>query len=340
MNSQQENQALLKNGKVLSGMRPTGRLHLGHLSVLENWVRLQEQYQCYYFIADWHALTTAYDDTEHLIANSRDMAMDWLATGLDPEKSVIFRQSDIKEHAELYLLFSMLMPLSWLERVPTYKDQIQQFGAAGKDISTHGFLGYPLLMAADILIYRADFVPVGEDQQAHLEFSRELVRRFNHLYDTDILVEAQPLLAKIKLLPGVDNRKMSKSYGNDIGICATDEEVWEKVQQMVTDPTRIRKDDLGHPEVCTVFTYHGVYNEEEKAEIEADCRGGKIGCFACKKRLAKKMSNVLAPIIAKRQELEQKPGLVDEVLAHGAEKARAEAAKTMVLVREAMRLSP
>ncbi len=325
-------------GRILSGMRPTGKLHLGHLSVLENWVRLQREYNCFYFIADWHALTTSYDDTDNLIKNGRDMLWDWLSVGLDPEKSVIFRQSDIKEHAELYLLFSMLTPLSWLERVPTYKDQIQQFGDSGKDISTHGFLGYPLLMAADILVYRADYVPVGEDQVAHLEFSRELVRRFNHIYNTDILIEAQPLLAKVKLLPGIDNRKMSKSYHNDISISANPSELWERVQQMITDPARIKKTDPGHPEICAVFAYHKVYNEEERAEIEAGCRGGKIGCFACKKRLTGKMNNILEPIRERRSALEKTPGLIEDILAEGAKKARLEAAKTMDLVRGAMRI--
>lgn len=325
-------------GRVLSGMRPTGKLHLGHLSVLENWVKLQEDYKCFYFIADWHALTTSYDDTSRIVEMGREMAIDWLSVGLDPKRSCIFRQSDIKEHAELYLLFSMMTPLGWLERVPTYKDQVQQFGKAGKDITTHGFLGYPLLMAADILIYRANFVPVGEDQSAHLEFSRELVRRFNHLYDTDVLVEAQPLFAKIKMLPGIDNRKMSKSYHNDISVSATPEEVWDKVQQMVTDPSRIRKSDPGHPDICTVYKYHTIYNEGEKEEICAACKGGEIGCFACKKKLAAKMDAFLAPIIERRQALLAQPNLVDDILAEGAVEARREAGATMDLVRNAMHI--
>lgn len=327
-----------KKGIVLSGMRPTGKLHLGHLSVLENWVSLQNDYRCFYFIADWHALTTSFDNPEGIADSRRELALDWLSVGLDPLRSSIFIQSDIKEHAELLLLLSMITPLSWLERVPTFKDQIQQFGEAGKDISTHGFLGYPLLMAVDILIYRANFVPVGEDQVAHLEFSRELVRRFNHLYDTDVFVEPQPLLAKVKLLPGIDNRKMSKSYHNDINISATPQEVWERVQQMITDPARIKKDDLGHPEICTVFTYHGIYNEAEKQDLECDCKAGKIGCFACKKRLADKLNQFLAPILERRGELEAKPGMIDDILAQGAVEARCEAALTMEMVREAMKL--
>ena len=323
---------------ILSGMRPTGKLHLGHLSVLENWARLQDQYKCFYFIADWHALTTGFDETSELRANSRELVLDWLAAGLDPNKCAIFRQSDIKEHAELYLLFSMITPLSWLERVPTYKEQINQFGKIGKDITTHGFLGYPLLMAVDILIYRADAVPVGEDQLPHIEFCRELARRFNHLYQCDVMTEPQGLLAKIKLLPGIDNRKMSKSYHNDISLSATPDEIREKVRQMITDPARIRKTDPGHPEICTVFTYHGFYNEAEKDSIAESCRKGEIGCGDCKKCLAEKMNTLLAPIIERRRQYENNPAYLDEVLDAGAKTARIEAGKTMEMVREAMKI--
>lgn len=324
--------------KISSGMRPTGKLHLGHLSVLENWAALQEEYQCFYFIADWHALTTAFDDTSGIVNNAREMTMDWLAAGLDPNKCSIFRQSSVKEHAELHLLLSMIIPNSWLERVPTYKDQVQQFKDQGKDITTYGFLGYPVLMSSDILIYRADAVPVGEDQLPHLELTRELARRFNHLYNTDIMIEPQALLAKVKLLPGIDNRKMSKSYNNSISISASMEEVKEKVSQMVTDPARIRKDDPGHPEVCTVYTYHTFYNQDEKEEIACNCRGGKIGCVACKKRLAEKMDRFIAPIREKRLELENNPAFVDDVLHEGTKKARIEVCKTMEMVREAMHI--
>ncbi|MDX9871917.1 MAG: tryptophan--tRNA ligase, partial [Clostridia bacterium] len=235
----------MKKGVVFSGMRPTGRLHIGHWSVLENWVKLQEEYRCYFGIVDWHALTTSFENTSELQDNIRMMLLDWLAVGLDPEKSRIFVQSMVKEHAELHLLFSMIIPVSWLERVPTYKDQIQQLGLQGKDIATYGFLGYPVLMAADILVYRGDTVPVGEDQLVHLELSRELARRFNHLYQTDLFPEPQAMLAKVALLPGVDGRKMSKSYNNDIPIGATTQEITEKVQMMVTDPARIMKSDPG-----------------------------------------------------------------------------------------------
>lgn len=324
--------------RVLSGMRPTGKLHMGHLSVLENWVRMQENHQCFYFVASWHALTTAFAETEAIRDNIQEMVIDWLSVGIDPAKSTVFIQSDVKEHAELYLLLSMITPLGWLERCPTYKDQMLQLSSQGKDISTHGFLGYPVLMAADILMYRTDLVPVGEDQLAHLELSREIARRFNHMYGVKLFKEPKAYLAEMALLPGVDGRKMSKSYGNDIAISASAEEVQQKVRIMVTDPARIHKTDLGHPEVCTVATYQKLYNPAEYPQIEADCRQGQIGCVACKKKLAAKLNAYLAPFREKRRELEEEPGLVNEILADGAEKARQEAAQIMAEIREAMRL--
>ena len=234
---------------LLSGMRPTGKLHLGHLSVLQNWASLQNQYQCYYFIADWHALTTSFDDTSHIKQNVREIVLDYVSAGLDPEKSVLFVQSDVKEHAELHLLLSMITPLSWLERVPTYKEQIRQLGEQGKDINSYGFLGYPLLMSSDILLYRPYGVPVGEDQLPHIEFTREIARRFNNLFSCEVFPEPQGVMAKITCLPGIDNRKMSKSYNNFIEMSASPERVWEKVQQMITDPERIKKTDPGHPDI-------------------------------------------------------------------------------------------
>lgn len=328
----------MKKGIIFSGMRPTGRLHIGHLSVLDNWVRLQDEYECYFGIVDWHALTTAFDNTSELQDNIKLMLLDWLSVGLDPEKSPVFRQSHVKEHAELHLLLSMITPLSWLERVPTFKDQIQQLGQQGKDISTYGFLGYPQLMAADILVYQADTVPVGEDQVPHLEFSREIARRFNHLYGTDILPEPKAMLAKVSLLPGVDNRKMSKSYNNDIPLGVTSKEIMEKVQMMITDPGRIKKTDPGNPEVCTVHTYQGIYNSAEIEEIRTSCRGGSIGCVACKKRLAGVLDEFLAPIRERRAYYIDKPKLMEDILAAGAEKARKKAGKTMELVRQAMNI--
>jgi tryptophanyl-tRNA synthetase len=323
---------------AVSGMRPTGKLHLGHLSVLENWTRLQDEYECSYFIADWHALTTTFDSTENIRSNTRELALDWLSVGLDPEKCVLFRQSDVKQHAEMHMLLSMMTPVSWLERVPTYKSQIQQFGDAGKDISMYGFLGYPVLMTSDVVLYNATYVPVGEDQVPHLELSREIVRRFNNMYNTDVLVEPYPLLAKIKLLPGIDNRKMSKSYNNDIAISAQPEEVKDKVKQMITDPARIKKTDLGHPDICTVFTYHGFYNEQETDTICAACKKGEIGCGECKNRLTEKMNTCLAPILARRAEFEKDKNLVADILEAGACKAREKAEETMQAVREAIKL--
>ncbi|NLW07807.1 MAG: tryptophan--tRNA ligase [Clostridia bacterium] len=322
--------------RILSGMRPTGRLHIGHLSVLENWVRLQQGNDCFYFISDWHALTTGYDDTAELKHNIREMLLDWLGAGLDPEVSTIFVQSQVKEHAELHLLFSMFTPLSWLERVPTYKDQLQQLGQEGKDISTYGFLGYPLLMAADILVYLADAVPVGEDQLPHLEFCREVARRFNYLYQTQLFPEPQALLSQIAMIPGIDGRKMSKSYHNDIAMSATPEEIWQRVRMMVTDPARIHKNDPGHPEVCLVHTYHEIFSKEELEEIRSSCREGSIGCVACKKRLAAKINSVLEPVRERRASWAAKPRLVEEIIVEGADRARRLASCTMQRVREAM----
>lgn len=329
----------MKKGIVFSGMRPTGKLHIGHLSVLDNWVKLQDEYQCFFGIVDWHALTTSYDETSEMQNNIRMMLLDWLSVGLDPEKSPVFVQSQVKEHGELHLLFSMIIPLSWLERVPTYKDQIHQLGLQGKDITTYGFLGYPALMAADILVYRADTVPVGEDQLPHLEFSRELARRFNHLYQVDLFPEPQAKLAKVSLLPGVDGRKMSKSYNNDIPLGASSKEIQEKVQMMVTDPARIKKTDPGNPEVCIVHTYQNIYNSQEIDEIRTTCRGGQIGCVACKKRLAAKLDAMLAPIREKRAYYEARPDLLREIIHQGASRARQEAQKTLELVCEAMNMS-
>lgn len=323
---------------ILSGMRPTGKLHLGHLSVLENWARLQEGNENYYMAADWHTLTTGFADTSAVQDNIRNMILDYLASGIDPEHSAIFVQSHIKEHAELDLLLSMITPLSWLERVPTFKDQIVQFGKEGKDISTHGFLGYPLLMAADIMMYRSTAVPVGEDQSAHLEFTRELCRRFNHLYEKEVFPEPKALFSKIKLLPGTDGRKMSKSYGNDIPLDAEDDLIKKRVSGMITDPARIRKDDPGHPDVCTVYTYHTFYNKEEAEDIGCRCKAGTVGCVACKKRLAGILCDFMAPMRERRNHLAENKNLLDDIIADGDSRARKAAAKTMESVREAMNI--
>jgi tryptophanyl-tRNA synthetase len=321
---------------ILSGMRPTGALHLGnYFGALENWIRLQDEYNCYFFIADWHALTTGYEDTSEIKANIDNLVIDWLSAGLDPEKCIIFLQSKVKEHAELHLLFSMSTPLSWLLRCPTYKDQLAQM--KDRNITTYGFLGYPCLQAADILVYKADVVPVGEDQLPHLELTREIARRFNFLYG-EVFPEPQSKLTKAKVLPGTDGRKMSKSYGNTIALSDDPETVRKKVLSMITDPARIRKDDPGHPEVCAVFAFHKVFNEEEVPEIECSCREGKIGCVQCKKNLAVKMGEYLTPIYERRQDILQKPQRIREIVENGNENARKAAAKTMEEVRAAMKI--
>jgi tryptophanyl-tRNA synthetase len=321
---------------VLSGARPTGDIHLGnYFGALYNWVQLQDQYDCHFFIADWHALTTGYDDTAALQDNCIKMMADFMACGLDPEKSILFRQSLIMEHAELFLLFAMTTPLAWLERCPTYKDQLNQL--KDKDITTYGFLGYPCLQAADILIYKADFVPVGEDQLPHVELTREIARRFNYLY-CEVFPEPQPLLTASKVLPGTDGRKMSKSYGNTISFADTPDEVRKKVMSMITDPARIRKDDPGHPEVCSVFAFHKVFNPGDLAEIETSCRKGSIGCVACKRRLQEKLLAFHQPIHEKRTQLLAKPELLRELIEAGSDKARVKARTTLAAARAAMQI--
>ncbi len=325
-------------GRIFSGMQPSGKFHLGnYMGALENWVKLQNEYECIFSIVDWHSLTSSFEDTTKLPDNIFQMAVDWLSAGLDPEKNVIFVQSQVKQHAELHLLLSMMTPLSWLERVPTYKDKLQQLGNQGKDINTYGFLGYPELMTADIILYKADTVPVGEDQIPHLELSREIVRRFNNLY-RPIFPEPQVYLSKASLLPGIDGRKMSKSYGNEIPFGASPEELHAKVKLMITDPQRIKKSIPGNPDVCTVFTFQKLFNNDQTQAICSSCRQAQIGCVECKKQLAEKMVTSLADIYNRRLELEAKPDYVREVLAHGAEKARKIAEQTMAEVRQAMNL--
>lgn len=326
----------MEKGIMLSGMRPTGALHLGnYFGALENWVQLQKEYDCYFFIADWHALTTAYEDTSDIKKNIDDIVIDWLSAGLDPEMCTIFLQSSVKEHAELHLLFSMCTPLSWLYRCPTYKDQLSQLKE--KNIATYGFLGYPCLQAADILIYKANAVPVGEDQVPHVELTREIARRFNYLFG-DVFPEPDSKLTKAKVLPGTDGRKMSKSYNNTIALSDDPETVRKKVMSMITDPARIKKDDPGHPEICAVFAFHKVFNEEGVAEIESLCKSGGIGCVQCKKNLVAKMAETLTPIYERRQDLLKKPDYIREVVENGNERARKRAAATMIDVRKAMKI--
>jgi tryptophanyl-tRNA synthetase len=322
---------------IMSGMRPTGRLHLGnYFGALENWVKLQDEYKSYHAIVDWHALTTAYEDTQELQQNIMDVALDWLSVGLDPDKCTIYVQSDIKEIAELFLLLSMITPVSWLERCPTYKDQLKQL--EGKNIATYGFLGYPCLMATDILVFKAKYVPVGEDQVPHLELSREIARRFNYIYG-DTFPEPEALLTEAKVLPGLDGRKMSKSYENAIYLSDTPGDIQKKVGSMITDPQRIRKDDPGNPDVCSAYALHKVFTQLADLEDTAErCKGGAIGCVACKKKLAKNLSDFLESIRSKREQLVAHPDTVLDILNEGAKKAREAAAETLEEVKEKMNL--
>src|SRR5688572_10971435 len=324
--------------RVVSGMRPTGRLHLGHLvGALRNWAALQEQYDCFYFVADWHALTSDYADTAALAANALDNAADWIAAGVDPERSTFFIQSLVPEHAELYLLLQMVVPIPWLERVPTYKEQQEQL--VEKDLSTLGFLGYPLLQTADVAMYDGRFVPVGEDQVPHLELSREVVRRFNQFYG-DVLVEAQPLLTPVPRLPGLDNRKMSKSYGNTIDLTDDAEAVVKKVKQMYTDPKRIRADIPGTVEGNPVFVYHDAFNPDiaEVDDLKARYRAGKVGDVEVKTKLSKAMNALLEPMRERRREVMAHPERLREIAVEGSRKARTIAQATMERVREGIRL--
>ncbi|MGB9976229.1 tryptophan--tRNA ligase [Thermovenabulum sp.] len=326
-----------KSHRIMSGMRPTAKLHLGNMmGALMNWVKLQDEYECFYSIVDWHALTTGYNDTSGLKSYIREMVIDWLSVGLDPEKCNIFVQSQVKEHAELHLLLSMITPFSWLERCPTYKEQLRQL--EGREINTYGFLGYPVLMTADILAYKADLVPVGEDQAPHLELAREIVRRFNYLYKP-VFPEPEALYTEAKILPGIDGRKMSKSYDNYIAISATPEEIRQKVMMMVTDPARIKKSDPGHPEICTIYAFNKVFAEEERVkELEESCKNAKIGCVECKKKLSDLLVKYMEPIRERRISLEKNPDLVNDILNTGAKKAREVASKTLEEVREAMKI--
>lgn len=322
---------------VLSGLRPTGRVHLGnYFGAVRNWVRLQDLYHCFYFVADWHALTSDYADPTNIRQATFDAVADWLAAGLDPARCTVFVQSDVKEHAELHLLLSMVTPLPWLERVPTFKDQQQQL--ADKDLNTYGFLGYPLLQTADIIVYRAAFVPVGEDQASHLELSREIVRRFNNFYG-DVFPEPQPLFTATPKVPGLDGRKMSKSYGNTIGLTASAEEIRELVLTMFTDPNRIRRKDPGNPEICNLFQFHKLFSDEATiASVDHECRSAAIGCVDDKKLLSEIMIESLRPIRTKREELDRHPEYVWSVLREGNRVARERAAETLSAVRKAMRI--
>lgn len=323
--------------RVVSGMRPTGRLHIGHFhGVLENWIRIQDQMECFFFVADWHSLTTEYADTAAIRDNIREMVLDWVAFGLDPEKSVVFRQSLVPHHAELNLMLSMITPVSWLERNPTFKemlDNIQQ-----RDLSTFGFLGYPVLMAADIILYKATRVPVGQDQLPHLEITREIARRFNHLYG-QVFPEPAALLTETPKLLGLDGRKMSKSYNNSIYLSDTAEETEKKIKSMMTDPARMRRSDAGDPDVCVAFNLHRIYvPQEQQDEIVPACRNASIGCVECKKILAKHLNERLAPFRAKRVELAERPDFVENLLQNGSKRASVISDAVMAEARAALKL--
>jgi tryptophanyl-tRNA synthetase len=323
--------------RIVSGMRPTGKLHLGHFhGVLSNWLELQKDYDCFFFAADWHSLTTEYADTSGIRESIRDMVLDWIAFGIDPEKSTIFCQSAVHQHAELNLILSMITPVSWLERNPTYKEM--QENLAAKDLSTFGFLGYPVLMAADIILYRATKVPVGHDQLPHLEITREITRRFNHLYG-HVFPEPAALLTEFPKVLGLDGRKMSKSYGNAIFLSETAEETRKKVLSMVTDAKRVRRIDPGEPNDCVAWSLNSKYLPSAKQEeLCAACRTAAIGCVDCKKIQAEALVEALEPFRKRRNELSASPSIVDEILAEGAAKAARNAAETMTLVRDAIKV--
>jgi tryptophanyl-tRNA synthetase len=321
---------------VLSGMRPTGKLHLGHLEgVLKSYIEMQDKYRAFYMVADWHALTTNYEKPENVSENIIEMYKDWLSVGLNPDKCVMFVQSAVKGHAELYLLLGMLTPVPWLERNPTYKEIKKEL--KDKDLSTYGFLGYPVLQAADILIYNADKVPIGEDQRPHLELAREIARRFNYLYGK-FFKEPQEILTEMPKLPGIDGRKMSKSYDNAIFLSDSPEEVTEKVKQMFTDPKKIRKNDKGHPDNCVVCAFHKVYNTATCQNIMEECKKGERGCVDCKIELAKKLNEVMTPIRQKRSEIESKPDYIRNIMIEGNKKACKVTEETMSEVRKLMKL--
>ena len=323
--------------RVLSGMRPTGALHLGHLTgALDNWVRLQDTYECFYSVVDYHALTTEYEDPSDIRQNVIEVALDWLAAGIDPGKSRVFIQSLVPEHAELHLLLSMTTPVSWLERVPTYKDV--QANMAHRDLATYGFLGYPLLQTADIIIYKANAVPVGEDQAPHIEISREIVRRFNNFYGP-VFPEPQTLLTPTPRTPGTDGRKMSKSYGNSIFLKDTEAEIRSKLKTMVTDPARQRRTDPGDPAKCPVFDLHKAFSTQETRDwATKGCTTASIGCIECKSKLADHVAKRVEPMRHKREELAAHPDLVMDILKTGSESARTVAQATMHEVRQAMKI--
>lgn len=320
--------------RILSGMRPTGKLHLGHLvGALNNWVNLQDKYNCLFMVADWHALMSEYENAKEINEYAFDNVADWIACGIDPKKSVVFVQSDIKEHLELDMFFSCITPLGWLERCPTYKEQLKE--VKNKDLNNYAFLGYPVLQAADILVYKADAVPVGQDQLPHLELTREIARRFNSMYEK-VFPEPEAILTKVPKLLGIDGRKMSKSYNNTINLSDSEAIVKEKARKMFTDPKRIRLSDPGHPHECNVYSYYEVFASETKQEVYKWCTGATVGCTECKQRLADHLVKLLAPIQKKRNEILKQRNKIKSILSDGAKKAKKIAAETIKQTNQAV----
>ena len=323
--------------RVLSGMQPSGLLHLGNLlGALENWKALQEQYECYFFVADWHALSTNYADTSRIKEFTQELLIDWLATGIDPNRSTVFVQSSVSNHAILYLLLSMIIPIPWLERNPTYKEKQEEIKE--RDLSTFGFLGYPVLQAADILLYEPDYVPVGKDQLPHLELTRELARRFNSLYQP-VFPEPKELMTQYPKVLGTDGRKMSKSYGNTINLSDTEPVVRQKLKTMVTDPARVRRTDKGNPDVCPVFDFHKIFSSSSVIEeVNTGCRTAAIGCIDCKKLVADAMVERLQPTWEARASLQANPAYVQEIIQNGSHKASHFSNQTLEKVKDAMKI--
>ncbi len=321
--------------RILSGMRPTGKLHLGHLAgALKNWVEMQDKYDCFYMVADYHALMSEYEDPSAMKDNIIDNVADFIACGIDPEKSVIFVQSDVPEHLELHMMLSAITPLSWLERCPTYKEQLRE--VEGRDLTTYAFLGYPVLQAADILIYKANAVPVGEDQLPHLELTREIARKFHFLYKKEIFPEPEGILTETPRLLGIDNRKMSKSYGNAVNLSDSADEIKKKIMAMITDPERIKKQDPGHPDICNVYSYYKFFFSALSGTLARDCRTAKIGCVEDKGKLAGCIIELLRPIQEKRDKLLKDREGLEAILKNGAGKARQIAQETLIEVKKAV----
>ena len=322
---------------ILSGMRPTGKLHLGHwVGALSNWVNLQNEYNCFFMVADWHALMSEYHNPKVVSSSIIDNVADWLCFGVDPKKSVVFIQSEVQEHLELYLILSMITPLGWLSRCPTFKEQVQQL--KDKDVNTYAFLGYPALQSADIILYKAHAVPVGEDQLPHLELCREIIRRFHFTYKKEVFIEPQPLLTSASRLQGLDGRKMSKSYDNFIALDEEKDSLKRKILSMITDPQRIKKDDPGHPDVCNVYSYYGIFAPQKKDEVCQWCTKAARGCKECKQIFADILDEFIGPRREKKKELLKKKDYIFDILGEGKEKAKAVASATLGEAKKAMGL--